>query len=335
MTLSNSERFRRFLQLDTTIDRTPVIEWAGWWDKTIARWQEEDLPVIDDYADGINDYWGQDLLPQYWCPLRGTGMPYATSHGGPVILDEKDYEKVRPFLFTDEVLEELRQSILATLKEKGDRDPVFWFTLEGFFWFPRTLFGIENHLFAFYDYPELMHRINRDLCDFHKKILDVIYSLIQPQFMTFAEDMSYNLGPMCSKEQYEEFILPYYKELAPLIKAHGTKVLIDTDGNVEPLIPWFLEGGIEGILPLERMAGVDVNRIRAQYPELIMIGGYDKTIMHLGEEAMRAEFERILPAIRSGGYIPSVDHQTPPDVSMDNYRIYMRLLREYSEKIGQ
>ena len=49
----------------------------------------------------------------------------------------------------------------------------------------------------------------------------------------------------------------------------------------------------------------------------------------------RAEFERILPAIRSGGYIPSVDHQTPPDVSMDNYRIYMRLLREYSEKIGR
>ena len=39
--------------------------------------------------------------------------------------------------------------------------------------------------------------------------------------------------------------------------------------------------------------------------------------------------------IRSGGYIPSVDHQTPPGVSMDNYRIYMRLLREYSEKIGQ
>ena len=104
---------------------------------------------------------------------------------------------------------------------------------------------------------------------------------------------------------------------------------------MEPLIPWFLDGGIEGILPLERLAGVDVNRIREQYPSLLMIGGFDKTVMHRGEEAMRAEFERILPAIRSGGYIPSVDHQTPPDVSMDNYRIYMRLLREYSEKIGR
>lgn len=43
------------------------------------------------------------------------------------------------------------------------------------------------------------------------------------------------------------------------------------------------------------MAGVDVNRIREKYPDLFMIGGYDKTVMHKGEAAMRAEFERILP----------------------------------------
>ena len=47
---------------------------------------------------------------------------------------------------------------------------------------------------------------------------------------------------------------------------------------------------------------------------------------------MREEFEQLLPAMKSGGYIPSVDHQTPPDVSMEQYRIYVRLLREYAEK---
>ena len=190
-------------------------------------------------------------------------------------------------------------------------------------------------MLAFYDYPELMLEINRDLCEFHKKCLKVLFSHIKPLFMTFGEDMSYNLGPMLSKECYDEFMLPFYKELVPLIKAGGTKVLIDTDGQVEPLIPWFLEGGIEGILPLERMAGVDVNRIREKYPELIMIGGYDKTVMHKGEAAIRAEFERILPAIRSGRYIPSVDHQTPPAVSVEDYRLYMSILREYSQKIGK
>jgi uroporphyrinogen-III decarboxylase len=66
-----------------------------------------------------------------------------------------------------------------------------------------------------------------------------------------------------------------------------------------------------------------------------MLGGYDKTIMHLGEEAMRKEFERLLPTMKKGRYIPSVDHQTPPDVSMEQYGTYLKLFREYAEKAGQ
>lgn len=78
------------------------------------------------------------------------------------------------------------------------------------------------------------------------------------------------------------------------------------------------------------MAGVDVCRIKEKYPQLLMLGGFDKTVMHKGEAAMRAEFARILPAVRAGGYIPAVDHQTPPDVTMENYRIFVCLLREVS-----
>ena len=48
--------------------------------------------------------------------------------------------------------------------------------------------------------------------------------------------------------------------------------------------------------------------------------------------AMRKEFERLLPVMRQGGFVPSVDHQTPPGVSLENYRIYLKLLKEYSEK---
>lgn len=263
---------------------------------------------------------------------RAHNCPAPSGHGAPIIQNENEYEALRPYLYTDQILSDLENDIRAHRRAHEGEDYTYWFTLEGFFWFPRTLFGIENHLFAFYDYPELMHRINQDLVKFHKRTLEVIYSEIEPAFMTFAEDMSYNNGPMLSHEQYNEFMLPYYQELVPTLRAHDTKVLIDTDGFVEPLIPWFLEGGIEGILPLERMAGVDVNRIREDFPDLLMIGGFDKTVMHKGEAAMRAEFERILPAIRSGGYIPSVDHQTPPNVDMDTYRVYMRLLREYAEK---
>ena len=42
-------------------------------------------------------------------------------------------------------------------------------TFDGFFWFPRTLLGIEPHLYSFYDQPELLHRMNRDQTDYAYK----------------------------------------------------------------------------------------------------------------------------------------------------------------------
>jgi hypothetical protein len=42
--------------------------------------------------------------------------------------------------------------------------------------------------------------------------------------------------------------------------------------------------------------------------------------------------EFLLPVMRTGRFIPSVDHQTPPAVSLEDYRLYVRLLREYCGK---
>ena len=50
---------------------------------------------------------------------------------------------------------------------------------------------------------------------------------------------------------------------------------------------------------------------------------------------MRQEFERLLPATRAGGYTPSVDHQVPPNVSLKDYLIYVRLLKEYASEATQ
>ena len=57
-------------------------------------------------------------------------------------------------------MEERLKEIHEKHEEKGD---IIWFTLHGHFWFPRQLFGIEDHLYSFYDYPELYHRICEDM----------------------------------------------------------------------------------------------------------------------------------------------------------------------------
>jgi uroporphyrinogen-III decarboxylase len=142
--------------------------------------------------------------------------------------------------------------------------------------------------------------------------------------------MSYNNGPMISQRTFEEFVAPYYRELMPRLQERGIPLFMDTDGDVTLLVPWLKALGVQGVLPLERQAGVDGLKLRQQFPDLLMVGHFDKMTMPHGEAAMRAEFERLVPLMRSGGFIPSVDHQTPPGVSLDNYRIYLRLLQEFT-----
>ena len=81
---------------------------------------------------------------------------------------------------------------------------------------------------------------------------------------------------------------------------------------------------------MERQAGVDGLKLRQQYPKLLMVGHFDKMTMNRGEAAMRAEFERLVPLMKTGGFIPSVDHQTPPGVSLAEYRVFLKLLHEYT-----
>lgn len=247
-----------------------------------------------------------------------------------VIESEDDYERLVLPALASCLPDADRLEKLARLQAAGDR--VVWLQFDGFFWFPREIFGVERHLYAFFDQPGLMRRMNEDLCRFNLACLRRILAVLTPDVITFAEDLSYNHGPMLSRRQFEEFVAPYYARIIPVATAAGVPTMVDTDGDVTPVIPWLQAAGIAGCLPLERMAGVDVVAIRRDHPAWRMIGGFDKTVMHRGEAAIRAEFDRLLPVMRGGGYIPTTDHQTPPEVGLDDFATYARLLHEYARR---
>jgi len=324
--MNHVERFRAVMNFQP-VDRLPRIEWAVWWDKTIERWRTEGVP---ESATDLFQYFGLDPYRQIWFGPRAATFPPPPHHGAGLVANADEYQKIKPHLYPPHEDNIARMRAWAADQARGDA--VIWITLEGFFWFPRTLFGIEPHMYAFYDQPELMHRMNQDLADSQVRLLHALDKVCRPTFMTFGEDMSYNHGPMLSKKLFDEFLAPYYRQVVPVLKEMGVVVIVDSDGDVTEMVPWLTGVGVDGILPLERQAGVDAAKLRAAFPRFRMIGHFDKMTMTRGEQAMRAEFERLLPAMKTGGFIPSVDHQTPPGVSLAEYRLYLRLLNEYSVK---
>jgi hypothetical protein len=327
--MNHVERFRAVMNFQP-VDRLPVWEWAMWWDKTIERWHGEGLPADKNSVFDIHEYFGMDPYIQFWFSTTDPTIEAVQHHVEGIVSNMDDYLRLRPQFFPDHsaAIESMRPWALR--QARGDA--VVWITLEGFFWFPRTLMGFTKVSLAFYDQPELIHRINQDLTEFNLRIIAQVAEACRPTFATIAEDMSYNHGPMISESHFDEFVAPYYRRIVPRLQELGAHILVDTDGDVTQMVPWLLREGIQGVLPLERQAGVDGMRLRQSFPELRMVGHYNKMVMNRGERAMRDEFERLLPLMRSGGFIPSVDHQTPPGVSLEEYRAYRRLLNEYTTR---
>jgi len=331
--LTNRERFVRTMAF-RTVDRLPFFEWAGFWDKTVARWLGEGLPPQPDNGAyhrhfGLDTIMGFGLGPQHW-PLFVASKP----HGGPVF-DRDDYLalKARGALCNKGLFDLSPLDRIQPLHDAGEAPLAV--TLKGAFEYPRILLGIEHQFYAFTDQPELLHEMLDDAAAFLVWAQERLYARIVPDYMMIMEDMSYNHGPMLSEAMFDEFMLPFYLRVLAPARARGVKVLVDTDGDMMDCAAWFRRAGADGFLPLERQAGVDVAELRRRDPGAVLLGAFDKMVLPRGEEAIRAEFARLMPVARQGGFIPSVDHQTPPGVPLANYRLYLKLLREFVEEAAR
>ena len=270
--------------------------------------------------------------------LKNTGSDLELDYK-PVIETMEDWENLKSHAekeleayFSDKQIE----AAYGHLAEGHDRgDYSIRLNIEGFFWVPRELLGIEAHMYAFYDEPELLHAINDYILEIYRTKLLKVIDLVQPDVIYFMEDLSGKNGPMVSPDCFEEFVADYYRALIPLFKEHGVgNVFVDTDGDFVRLIPNFMDAGVDGFLPMDVNAGMDIVEVRKQFPKLKFIGSFNKLEIAKGPAAIDKEFDRILPVIRGGGYIPGSDHQVAPSTSLENYKYYIKKLRKIMEQAG-
>jgi len=195
----------------------------------------------------------------------------------------------------------------------------------GFYWRAREFMGTENLSFAWYDYPKLMHEMMEFFADFIIETSKPVLEKIHVEYFTLNEDMSMKNGPLLSPNTFKEFIFPHLKRMVEFFKSHGVKYFaVDTDGNPTLLIPLLLDAGVDVLWPVERAADFHPIEIRKQFGKSLRLwGGVDKRVLAQGAEQIRTHLRELIPLIEEGGFIPTVDHLIPPNVSWDNFCYYM------------
>ena len=199
----------------------------------------------------------------------------------------------------------------------------------GYYSMLRNWMGTEGLSYLLYDNEPLVEECLEFLTEFIIGLLSRAVAEIKFDFYYIHEDMSYKNGPLVSPAMFRRLFLPQYKRFVEFLKKSGVDiVLVDTDGNPEVLLPLFIEAGVDGFGPVERAADIDPLAVRKQFGKsLCMIGGVDKRELAKGKAEIDAEVSRLAPLIDEGGFIPTVDHAVPPDVSLDNFQYYLERKR--------
>ncbi|OGV73468.1 MAG: hypothetical protein A3K19_28770 [Lentisphaerae bacterium RIFOXYB12_FULL_65_16] len=197
----------------------------------------------------------------------------------------------------------------------------------GFYWRAREFMGTENLSLAWYDYPDLMHEMMEFFADFIIETCRPVLEKTHVEYFCLNEDMAMKGGSLLGPHTFREFIFPHLKRLIAFLKGHGVRyVAVDSDGDPRPLIPLLMEAGVDILWPIERASDISPQELRKSFGRSLRLwGGVDKRILSRGRDAIKTHLREFIPLIEEGGFIPTVDHTVPPDVSWDNFRCYMDL----------
>ena len=363
--MTNKERFIRLFQ-GKPVDRAPFIDAMGVcnYRSCLTRWKSEGLnenvgwaevqKIIGfDYVRGYLLYPKLLFYPEFdvifvrreedktYTRNRWGGMEIQKDGSelmpitieGPV-KDRYTWESVKERLIGN-ITERLPQNFSAMCKEAAASDlPVYTGDLPaGFFGGPREILGFENLMYIFYDDPELISEILDTLCDLWINIYTEIQKHVNLDYVFIWEDMCSKSGPLISPSAFREFLLPRYKRLINAVRKNGKggdmpHFMVDSDGDERPLVPLWLEGGVNIVFPWETQFGLDIAAVRREYPTMGMIGGLDKHVLEFSREDIDAELAKVPYMLERGYYIPSLDHGVTNQVSWDNYRYFYEKLRE-------
>ncbi len=358
--MTHRERWLRVMRFQT-VDHVPDEEF-GYWESTLALWHEQGLPREIDTLPKADVYFGfapraqvpvnQGLLPAFerrvledrgdhvlirdeqgaTCEIHSSGRESIPHFVDFLLRDRETWEReFRPRLDPGDPRRTPAPDRAARLRaEWQERDYPLGVGIGSLYGWMRDWMGFEQAAVMTHDDPVLVEEIMEQITAVVLRTIEWAVDHAQLDFGAGWEDMCFNQGPMISPAAFERLMAPRYERLVHCLSQHGCDVVfVDCDGNINQLVPLWLEAGVNCMFPVEVAGGTDPIALRQRFgSQVLVLGGINKRALIEGRDAIREELRRVEPYVREGGWIPHVDHRVPPDVTLANYRYYLAEKRD-------
>jgi len=106
-----------------------------------------------------------------------------------------------------------------------------------------------------FENPRQVEAMMEHYADYLETFLDRILAEVEIDYAVFYEVIASNTSLVISPQMYARFALPALRRVVACLERHGVAIrLVWTTGKVEPLIPLWLEAGINGLLVTQTAA---------------------------------------------------------------------------------
>ncbi len=357
--MNNRERFLNIMSHQPA-DGLPLMEIEGREAATVARWHAEGLPEGQS-AESVLGVGGVRYLPvnMYPEPLfepvkvgEDDRYVYTRNYLGIVIKEPKGAPE-----FTYEGYESFPVSDLPSWRDFRDEayscpiidrfgenwGPALWDDLNASdqpvglllhpFFFRLGLFtlGLENFMIAFYEQLELIEEMFAHRAQMSLDIIAEATAHVKVDVVVVAEDFAYRTGPHISNKMYGDFWDPHQPPVIEAVQKAGIPHLaMWSSGDLRPILPALIERGFNATWPCEAFCDMHVVELQKEFgKDMAYAGNIGIREVAAGRESIDHEIEtRVKPLMETGGFIPTLDDQTPPEISWDDYQYYIERLRE-------
>lgn len=234
--------------------------------------------------------------------------------------------------------QELTKNYVTDFKRKRDAfapHTVFIGYVNAIFFDAFRAIPLDVFSLAIHDKPREIRRIMKAYTQHSLNIITAYAEhRLGPAFM-ICEDIAYKGRLMFSPEFLKRKFFPRLKKLTePLLNAK-IKVLFHSDGYIMDILDDLIEAGIEGINPIEPLAGNDISYIKRRYGKrLVLLGNVDcSQVLPLAtpEEIRQATRKCIRATSPGGGHFIGSSSEITPAVPLENALAFFRAAKEYGK----
>ena len=192
--------------------------------------------------------------------------------------------------------------------------------------------GAADHFMDFVRNPDLVDRLMGLIRDYYRRYIRNCIE-VGTEIIFITGDYATTKWPMLSREHFARHVIPVLKALVNEAKSQGAYVLKHTDGNIMPIFDMILDAGIDGIHPIDPVAGMDLGEVKQKYGDRVCLMGNVNcadTLTWGTVEEVREEVKRcIRQAAPGGGFICMSSNTIHSAVKPENYLEMVKAIREY------